>query len=178
MKLEDIKDEIMDKLVAIKDFVFIWKQGEALERSSFPEKQGEALSLGNFGSPTNVALNMLITLDELYNQLCSTEDEYQFVLDENDEYVVDEYGELQKVLVKAGEKVEDQTLSRLAANVARASASSGGLRLTKTLETIQGITPAPIFPSPGGSMRGNPEYLKNIDENSDESNNNDQNKGL
>lgn len=108
MGINDLTDSIIKKLVKVKDVIFLWKQGEALERASRPYNEEEALGLGNFDPYANLALNALILYEKSLNQLCSTEEE----------------------------QITDTILSEFAYNVAIASGSKGALRLEKTLETI------------------------------------------
>lgn len=60
------------ELKTIKDAVLQLKQGEALERGSWPRTLLEAFGLGYFEAETNYALNLIVTLEEAFNELAGT----------------------------------------------------------------------------------------------------------
>ena len=69
------KDNILSKrereeLKLIRNVILAKKQGEALERASYPKNDDEALSLGDYTVKTNMQLNLLITFEEIINKIC------------------------------------------------------------------------------------------------------------
>ena len=65
-----LKESSFKKLKALQNVILAKKQGEALERVSTPQSPEEAMSLGHYEASTNVALNLLITVESLINDIC------------------------------------------------------------------------------------------------------------
>jgi len=60
------------ELKTVKDAVLQLKQGEALERGSWPRTELEGIGLGYFGPETLYALSLIISLEEALNYLAET----------------------------------------------------------------------------------------------------------
>lgn len=62
------------ELKSIKDAMLQLKQGEALERSSWPRDQLEAFGLGYFGYETLYAIDLIDTLEDSLNEIGNLKD--------------------------------------------------------------------------------------------------------
>lgn len=72
------------ELKSVKDAVLQLKQGEALERGSWPRDQLEGFGLGYFGHETLFALSLIDTIEDTLNELAKTPDDrtmHQFALE-------------------------------------------------------------------------------------------------
>lgn len=74
MSIENEKELEMISKYGLKDVVLAKKQGEALERVSTPLTNEEALSLGYYDSTSNLALNTMILVERLINNICGVKD--------------------------------------------------------------------------------------------------------
>lgn len=72
------------ELKSVKDAVLQLKQGEALERGSWPRTEFEALGLGYFGFDSLYALSLIISIEDALNILSETPEDLtmlRFALD-------------------------------------------------------------------------------------------------
>ena len=69
------QDLSFKEMKEIKDVYLAKKQGEALERITYPRQLHESLGLGYFGPETVVALSVLCSVEDVINQLTGLEDQ-------------------------------------------------------------------------------------------------------
>ena len=76
MKADEALAEINAKILKhLRGAYLGWKQGEALERATRPDNPVEALGLGNFSVEANLAINTIVMIERVTNDLSGCEDD-------------------------------------------------------------------------------------------------------